>query len=59
MSARAQKLAIDELEKLKSQGHDPVACINQSILNGWKGIFPVKNGMQGKPEPQGFQQEWR
>ena len=24
---------------------DPEACINQSILQGWSGLFPVKSGM--------------
>lgn len=32
-----------QMEFLKKQP-DPVECINQSIRNGWQGLFEVKNG---------------
>ena len=42
MSALAQQKAIDELDRLRNEGHDPSRVINQSIVNGWKGLFPIK-----------------
>lgn len=39
---RALNLAISELDKLRSQGQDPAAVLNQSVMNGWKGLFPIK-----------------
>lgn len=29
---------------------DPEACINQSILQGWSGLFPVKSGMSPRAD---------
>lgn len=43
LTTRAAELAIAELACLRDQGHDPVAVINQSILNGWRGLFALKD----------------
>jgi hypothetical protein len=45
---RARSLSIAALEKLRAEGHDPRAVIDQSILNGWRGLFPVRGGEQRK-----------
>jgi hypothetical protein len=39
---RAQKLIIRELDTLKAQGYDPGAVLDQSVMNGWRGVFPVR-----------------
>lgn len=39
------RLNLRTLEKLRAQGHDPRAVIEQSIERGWRGLFPIK------PEP--------
>jgi len=39
----AQSLAVKKLLKLKSEGNDPVKVIQQSILSGWSGLFPIKD----------------
>lgn len=44
LTERAFNLAISELDKLRSQGQDPATVLNQSVMNGWKGLFPVKQG---------------
>jgi hypothetical protein len=41
MSVVAQTRAIAELDRLRRDGNDPVHVINQSIINGWKGLFPL------------------
>jgi DNA-binding transcriptional MocR family regulator len=42
MSEHAQRLAIRRLDELRSEGHDPRAVIEQSILHGWQGLFPLR-----------------
>lgn len=38
---RAKALIIGQLLKLKEQGQDVTAILDQSTANGWKGVFPV------------------
>jgi hypothetical protein len=38
----AMLLNLRSLEKLRAQGQDPAAVIEQSIARGWRGLFPVK-----------------
>lgn len=49
MSEIAQQRAITMLERLRDEGQNPDAVLNQSIVNGWKGLFPVKTGSPGAP----------
>ena len=46
---RAKQLAIKTLEKLRGEGNDPEAVINQSILGGWTGLFPLRAANGRKP----------
>jgi len=43
LTPQAIRLAFKKLEELQQQGDDPVEVINQSILNGWIGLFPLKD----------------
>jgi hypothetical protein len=38
------ELVLKKLGELRAQGQDPVKCIEQSILAGYQGIFPVREG---------------
>ena len=40
---RAQILAIKELIKLRDAGEDPAAVLNQAVMRGYRGLFPVSN----------------
>lgn len=40
---RACRLLIAELTKLSQSGYDPVAVLDQSIVNSWKDVYPIKN----------------
>ena len=42
MTDKAVELAIRKLQVLATQGYSPGDVLEQSILNGWKGLFPVK-----------------
>ncbi|MEJ7831292.1 MAG: hypothetical protein WKF79_00115 [Nocardioides sp.] len=43
MTRRAEELIIAKLERIQaSHGHDPTAVIEQSVMNAWRGVFPIK-----------------
>ncbi len=42
LTPRAIVIAIKKLDALRLQGNDPAQVLDQSVMNGWKGIFPVK-----------------
>ena len=48
MTPRAIDLLISNLNKLSQDKQTQIAIINQSILNGWKGVFPLKEPEQPK-----------
>lgn len=48
MTDYAMKLAVQELEKLHSQGQDVAAVINQSVMHSWQGLFAVGGKINGK-----------
>lgn len=47
LSDHGVKLAIRELEKLRRDGHDPGAVLDQSTLQNWRGLFPIKDNHRG------------
>jgi len=56
LTDRARSLHLKELDSLRSQGHSPSAVLNQSTMNSWLGLFPVKgsppfNASQGNTAP--------
>jgi len=52
LTPRAIKLIVDQLSSLRERGQPPEAVLDQSVINGWRGIFELKgtngNG-NGKP----------
>lgn len=42
MTERAKSLAIGKLGQLRSEGHDPATVLQQSILNCWQDLFPLR-----------------
>ncbi len=41
------ELLLRKLLELQAVGDDPVAVIEQSTLNGWAGVFPLKGKANG------------
>lgn len=41
-TARAKKLLVNQLERLRAKGHDPALIIENSIRNSWKDYFEPK-----------------
>ena len=49
MTDRAEKLLLRQLTELAAKGEDAEKIVEQSIANGWRGIFPVKGQNERKP----------
>ncbi len=48
LTERQQQLAIRQLEEIRAKGHDPGAVIQQSIVNGWKTFYGIKQNFNSK-----------
>lgn len=44
LTDKAVELAISKLSKLKDGGDNPAEVLNESIMNSYKGLFPLKKG---------------
>lgn len=54
MTKRAEELIVGKLEKIWTErGHDPAAVIDQSIVEGWRGVFPLKDEGNGRGQGSG------
>ena len=49
LTEHALDLLLQRLGELRAQGQDPVKVIDQSIMNGYQGLFPVR-GQNGQHE---------
>jgi len=52
LTQRACSMVVKELTKLRSEGHDANAVLDQSTLNSWTAVYPVKAGKSGSPAAQ-------
>ena len=55
LTERARSLNLSKLEALKSQGYNAAEVIQQSIMRGWDGFFPVKNQKSSHTDNSAFQ----
>lgn len=46
MTDRAVELMINKLDKIADLPPEQIEILNQSIMNGWTGIFPLKKGAE-------------
>ena len=49
-TARAISLIIGKLEKLSSAGHDPGSVLDQSTINNWTDIYPLKDNQNDRSQ---------
>lgn len=56
MTDRAIKLQISVLDKMRQQGQDVGAVLDQSVMNSWQGLFPVseRRGDSRPSQPSRF-----
>ena len=52
LTVRAAQLILKELQALMAQGNDPARVLNQSIMRGWAGVFPLKDDAQQWTKPR-------
>jgi hypothetical protein len=58
LTARAETLIRNELIRIhEAHGHDPNAVLRQTVMNRWKGVFPLKGDFAGSAN--GKQSGWR
>ena len=50
MTEKAVSLLISKLNKLSGSIPEQIEILNQSIVNGWQGIFPLKKAASGRTE---------
>jgi len=48
MTERAEELLLNKLFKLSDNEEEQIAILNQSIMNSWLGVFPLRGGYNGK-----------
>ena len=59
MTDRAITLLISKLNSITSDTNEQIEIINQSILNGWAGVFPLKGGgSNGKDSGDPAKSKW-
>ena len=51
MTDRAVTLMLSKLDALAPDDRGKMAIVNQSIMNSWKGIFPLKDERRYKQPP--------
>ena len=51
LTQRALTLLLNQLDKLANTEQEKIDILNQSIMNGWKGVFPLKNKPQQSNMP--------
>jgi excisionase family DNA binding protein len=54
LTATSTKLTLKKLADLRAGGHEPRTVIEQSIANGWTGLFALKDQPGAKPYRNGF-----
>jgi hypothetical protein len=48
MTERAEELLIKKLNDLSGNEKEQIAILNQSIMNSWLGVFPLRGDYNGK-----------
>ena len=60
MTTRALELLIKKLDKLANDDNTKIEILNESIMNGWNGVFPLKdNSTPNNKNKGGFNNESR
>lgn len=56
MTARAEQLAINTLDKLRAEGQNVEAVLDQSVMNSWQGLFAIveRRAAERSNQPQRF-----
>lgn len=50
----AFKLILKRLDELANNDEEKIAILNNSVMNNWQGVFPLKGGEIGRQGSQGL-----
>lgn len=56
MTERAQALILGKLDEMRGQGHDPNDALDQSVVNCWSGVFPVRGAVRVQQPAESFRE---
>lgn len=62
LTSQAVTRMLNKLERMRAEGHNIEACLDQSIVNNWQDVFPVRGAELVPPGRQQEQQDsddWR
>lgn len=59
LTPAAEKLALKKIAELRAAGHDPAGVVEQSILNGWKGLFELRVSHPAGSPGGSYAPHWR
>jgi len=57
MTVRAGEMIINELNKMSNNEDEQISILNQSIMNSWQGVFPIKNKTTTTPIKRNTEEE--
>ncbi len=57
-SRPAAIVSLRKLEKLRASGQDPRSCVEEAVLRGWTGLFPVKGDVPAAADGQHVPADW-
>ncbi len=50
----AFKLIVQRLDQIASNDEEKIAILNNSVMNNWQGVFPLKDGEKARQESRGL-----
>lgn len=50
----AFKLIVQRLDQIANTDEEKIAILNNSVMNNWQGVFPLKGGEKARQESQGL-----
>jgi len=54
----AASVSVRRLAKLRELGHEPAACIDEAVLRGWTGLFPLRADSPAVSSGQSIVPDW-
>ena len=57
MTSRAEEMILKKLHTLSKSEHEQIEILNQSTMNAWKGVFPLKDKKE-KGESTGYEPDY-
>jgi hypothetical protein len=56
LTDRAERLLMKKLSDIRDMGHDPNDALDQSVVNCWTGVFPVRGDVRSQQPAESFRE---